>query len=200
MKILFLKITVVFFVLFAFSCKPKIDNAETKTIDSLLLALDKAEVNLESINFEKLEEAAKTAKENLEKIKPLIVDTLNRDKIFLMSNYGIVAGEEAEEETESSSAKKSTDYNEEREAFIEKELKLCIKQLKSLKNDFSKGDMDLPTFKKYFEVEKQKTLQIILFIEMEKNSCSHRQALFNSLQPLILKFMDSLQTASSKYK
>ena len=27
----------------AFSCKPKIENAETKTIDSLLTALDNAE-------------------------------------------------------------------------------------------------------------------------------------------------------------
>jgi hypothetical protein len=60
--------------------------------------------------------------------------------------------------------------------------------------------MDLQTFKKYFQIEKAKSEQIILFIEMEKNSSAHRQALFDSLHPLILKFMDSLQTASNKNK
>jgi hypothetical protein len=72
--------------------------------------------------------------------------------------------------------------------------------LKNLKGDFKKGEMDLQTFKKYFQIEKAKSEQIILFIEMEKNSSAHRQALFDSLHPLILEFMDSLQTASNKNK
>jgi hypothetical protein len=197
---LFLKTALLIMVSLAFSCKPKIENAETKTIDSLLTALDNAEEKLETINFEKLEEAAHTAKENLEKIKPLIVDTLKRDKIFLMSNYAIVSGEEGEEGGAESNPNKKEDYEEEREKYIEKEVKLCIKQLKNLKGDFKKGEMDLPTFKKYFEIEKGKAEQIMLFIEMEKNSTSHRLALFDSLHPLILKFIDSLQTASSKNK
>jgi hypothetical protein len=184
----------------AISCKSKIENAETKTIDSLLTALDEAEEKLEHIDFEKLEKSAFIVNENLEKIKPLIVDTLSRDKIFLMSNYAIVCGEEGEEEGAESNAKKSENYKDERERYIEKEVSLCIKQLKNLKGDFKKGEMDLQTFKKYFQIEKAKSEQIILFIEMEKNSSAHRQALFDSLHPLILKFMDSLQTASNKNK
>jgi hypothetical protein len=184
----------------AISCKSKIENAETKTIDSLLTALDVAEGKLEHIDFEKLEKSAFIANENLEKIKPLIVDTLSRDKIFLMSNYAIVSGEEGEEEGAESNAKKSENCKDERERYIEKEVSLCIKQLKNLKGDFTKGEMDLQTFKKYFQIEKAKSEQIILFIEMEKNSSAHRQALFDSLHPLILEFMDSLQTASNKNK
>jgi hypothetical protein len=195
---LFLNIAIVFFVSIVFSCKSKIENADTKTIDSLLIALDEAEEKLESINFEKLEESAHAVKENLEKIKPLITDTLNRDKVFLMSNYSIVSG--TEEEEEEGNTNKKEDYKEEREKYIEKEVGYCIKQLKNLKSDFAKGEMDLPTFKKYFEIEKEKSLQIISFIEIEKNSSSHRQALFDSLHPLVLKFIDSLQTASSKNK
>jgi hypothetical protein len=195
---LFLNIAIVFFVSIVFSCKSKIENADTKTIDSLLIALDEAEEKLESINFEKLEESAHTVKENLEKIKPLITDTLDRDKVFLMSNYSIVT--RTEEEEEEGNTNKKEDYKEEREKYIEKEVGYCIKQLKNLKSDFAKGEMDLPTFKKYFEIEKEKSLQIISFIEIEKNSSSHRQALFDSLHPLVLKFIDSLQTASSKNK
>jgi hypothetical protein len=184
----------------AISCKSKIENAETKTIDSLLTALDVAEGKLEHIDFEKLEKSAHIVNENLEKIRPLIVDTLNRDKIFLMSNYAIVSGEEGEEEGESNKANKSNEYNEKREKYIEKEVVFCKKQLKNLKNDFAKGEMDLASFKKYFEIEKAKSEQIILFIEMEKNSSEHRLALFDSLHPLMLKFIDSLQTASNKTK
>ena len=194
----FLNIALVFFVSIVFSCKSKIENADTKTIDSLLIALSEAEEKLESIDFEKLEESAHTAKENLEKIKPLVTDTLNRDKIFLMSNYAIVSG--TEEEEEEGNTNKKEDYKEEREKYIEKEVGYCIKQLKNLKSDFAKGEMDLPTFKKYFEIEKVKSLQIISFIEIEKHSSSHRQALFDSLHPMVLKFIDSLQTASSKNK
>ena len=174
---LFLNIAIVFFVSIVFSCKSKIENADTKTIDSLLIALDEAEEKLESINFEKLEESAHTVKENLEKIKPLITDTLNRDKVFLMSNYSIVT--RTEEEEEEGNTNKKENYKEEREKYIEKEVGYCIKQLKNLKSDFAKGEMDLPTFKKYFEIEKEKSLQIISFIEIEKNSSSHRQALFD---------------------
>ena len=38
------------------------------------------------------------------------------------------------------------------ERYIEKEVSLCIKQLKNLKGDFTKGEMDLQTFKKYFQI------------------------------------------------
>jgi hypothetical protein len=197
---LFFKIALVLLTTFAFSCKPKIENAETKTIDSLLMELDNAEEKLESIDFEKLEQSAHTAQENLEKIKPLVVDTLNRDKIFLMSNYAIVSGEEGEEGGGEANNAKKEDYNEAREKYIEKEVTFCKKQLKNLKSDFTKGDMDLANFKKYFAIEKDKAEQIILFIEMEKNSSTHRQALFDSLHPVILKFIDSLQTAANKKK
>jgi len=200
MKSLSSKIIIILVVSFTFSCKQKIENAETKTIDSLLIALDDAEHKLESIDFEKLEESAHTAKENLEKIKPLITDTLNRDKVFLMSNYAIVSGEEGEEEGESSNANKKEDYEDQREKYVEKEITFCKKQLRNLKSDFASGEMDLPTFKKYFEIERDKAAQIILFIEMEKNSSIHRQALFDTLHPLILKFMDSLQTAEVNKK
>ena len=195
------KISLIFILNLAvlfFSCKSRIENVQTKTIDSLLVALNNAEETLEKIEFEKLEESAKIAAQNLEKIKPLILDTLNRDKVFLMSNYAIVGGEEEEEEMETGGKAKGDDYEEVREKYIEKELELCKKQLKNLKNDFSKGEMDEPTFKKYFEVEKDKSLQIISFIEMEKNSHAYRLALFDSLHPLILKFLDSLQTVSIK--
>ncbi len=198
---LFKSIIALFLIVsFTLSCKSKIENAETKTIDSLLTALDEAEEKLEHIDFEKLEKSARIAKENLEKVKPLVVDTLNRDKLFLMSNYAIVSGEEGEEEGAESNASKSENYKEERERYIEKEVTLCIKQLKNLKGDFTKGEMDFPTFKKYFEIEKAKSEQIMLFIEMEGNSSAYRQALFDSLHPLMLKFIDSLQTAASKNK
>jgi hypothetical protein len=188
------------FATLTFSCKSKIENAETKTIDSLLIALNDAEEKLESIDFEKLEKSAHTAKENLEKIKPLVTDTLNRDKVFLMSNYAIVSGEEGEEEGESSRSNKKADYEDERERYVEKEVSFCKKQLRNLKSDFASGEMDFPTFKKYFEIERDKSIQIITFIEMEKNSSIHRQALFDTLHPLILKFIDSLQTAAVNKK
>lgn len=194
------KIILGIFLLYMGGCKPKVENLQTKTIDSLLVALDQAEEKLEKINFEKLEKSAHTVKENLEKIKPMIVDTLNRDKVFLMSNYAIVAGEEGEEEGEKGQADKESDYEEVREKYIEKELTFCKKQLKNLKNDFSKGEIDENTFKKYFEVEREKSLQIISFIEMESNSSEHRIALFDTLHPLILKFIDSLETATNKKK
>ena len=197
---LFLKIALIFIATFTFSCKPKIENVETKTIDSLLLALDEAEQKLETIDFEKLEESAHIAKQNLEKIRPLIVDSLSRDKIFLMSNYAIVSGEEGEEEHETTGAEKGSDYNEQREKYIEKEVVFCQKQLKNLKSDFVKEKMDFATFKKYFAIESEKAAQIILFIDMEKNSSTHRQALFDKLHPEMLKFMDSLQTATQKNK
>jgi len=189
-----------FIVVFLGSCKPKIENAQTKTIDSLLVALDQAEEKLETINFEKVEKYAQIVKENLEKIKPLIVDTLNRDKVFLMSNYAIVAGEEGEEEGEKGKVENDSDYEEVREKYIEKELTFCKKQLKNLKSDFTKGEMDANTFKNYFEVEREKSLQIISFIEIESNVCEHRQALFDTLHPLVLKFIDSLETVASKRK
>lgn len=191
-----IKLSFIFILGLCFSCKSKIENTDTKTIDSLLVALDQAESLLEEIDFEKLEKAAKTASENLEKIHPLIHDTLNKDKVFLMSNYAIVSGEEEEEEVDTKG--EGSDYEEVREKYIEKELEFCKKQLKNLKHDFSSGEMELANFKKYFEIEKEKSLQIISFIEMESNSHKYRQALFDSLHPLILKFMDSLQTAESK--
>jgi hypothetical protein len=196
------KLVISFFVIVSlvYSCKPKIENAQTKTIDSLLIALDVAEEKLEHIDFEKLEKSAHIAKENLEKIKPLIVDTLNRDKVFLMSNYAIVYGEEGEEGGEQSVKSNGKDYEDVREKYIEKEVAFCKKQLKNLKNDFTKGEMDLPTFKKYFDVENEKSLLIISFIEMESNSSEHRLALFDSLHPFILKFIDSLEIATSKNK
>lgn len=200
MKKLLYNIWLLTIVSLAFSCKPKVENAQTKTIDSLMVALNEAEEKLEHINFEKLEESAQIVKKNLEKINPLIVDTLNRDKVFLMSNYAIVAGEEGEEEGEAGGESKGGDYEEVREKYIEKELTFCKKQLKNLKSDFTKGEMDLATFKKYFEVEKEKSLQIISFIEIESNATEHRIALFDSLHPAILKFIDSLETANTKRK
>lgn len=177
------------------SCKSKIENAQTKTIDSLIVALEVAEESFEKIDFEKVEKAAQVANENLEKIKPLINDSLNRDKVFLMSNYAIVAGEEGEE---NEGRTKSEEYEEVREKYIEKELALCKKQLVNLKNDFSKGEMDEANFQKYFEIEKEKALQIILFVQKEAKVSAYRQELFDSLHPLILKFIDSLQTAPIK--
>lgn len=193
-------IAIIIFVSCCFSCKPKVENVETKTIDSLLIALDQAEEKLETIDFEKLEKSAHTVKENLDKIYPLIVDTLNRDKVFLMSNYAIIAKGAGEEEEENGEASKGGDYEEVREKYIEKEIAFCKKQLKNLKNDFSKGEMDLPTFKKYFEVERDKSLQIISFIEMEKNSHTYKLTLFDSLHPKILEFIDSLETVSKLKK
>ena len=60
-------------------------------------------------------------------------NSLSRDKIFLMSNYAIVSGEEGEEEHETTGAEKGSDYNEQREKYIEKEVVFCQKQLKNLK-------------------------------------------------------------------
>jgi ribosomal protein L16 Arg81 hydroxylase len=188
----------IFGVSILFSCGKKIENAETKIIDSLLTVLDNSEKMLEEIDFEKVEESAKIASENLEKIKPLINDTLNRDKVFLMSNYAIVCGEEEEE----GGAKKGegSDYEEVREKYMEKELELCKKQLKNLKHDFSSGEMDEASFKKYYEVEKEKALQIISFIAMESTSHTYRLSLFDSLHPLVIKLKDSLETAAANKK
>lgn len=177
------------------SCKSKIENAQTKTIDSLIIALENAEESIENIDFEKLEKSAKIAKENLEKIKPLIDDSLSRDKVFLMSNYAIVSGEEGEE---AEGHHNSEDYEEVREKYIEKELALCKKQLVNLKNDFSKGDMENSSFQKYYDIEKEKAFQILLFVQKETKVSAYRQELFDSLHPLITKFMDSLETVSIK--
>lgn len=192
----YIVITVTLFLLF--SCGSKIENAETRIIDSLLTVLDNSEKMLEEIDFEKMEESAKIADEELEKIKPLINDTLNRDKVFLISNYSIVSGEEEEE----GGGKKGegSDYEEVREKYMEKELELCRKQLKNLKHDFSSGEMDEASFKKYYEVEKEKALQIISFIAMESTSHTYRLALFDSLHPLVIKLKDSLETAAANKK
>jgi hypothetical protein len=180
------------------SCRSKKENAETRVIDSLLTVLDNSEKMLEEIDFEKLEQSAKIASHNLEKVKPLITDTLNRDKVFLMSNYAIVCGEEEEE----GGGKKAegSNYEEVREKYMEKELVLCKKQLKNLKHDFISEEMDETSFKKYYELEKEKALQIISFIAMESTSHIHRQAMFDSLHPLMVKMIDSLETAAKNKK
>ena len=185
-------------LLFDQSCKSHIEIAETKTIDSLLSALNKAEEKLSTINFDKLEEVIHTARQNTALIRSLQSDSLNQDKVFLMNNYAIVSGEKTGNDDSLSTINRIEEHNAQRSKFIEKEVDFCKKQLKNLKGDFESGQMDRTTFKKYYTIEKEKALQIISFIEIEKKSSTHRIAVFDSLHPVVLKFIDSLQHASTK--
>lgn len=198
MKIVFCNIFLLCLMLCGFSCKTHIENAETKSIDSLLSDLNKAEEKLNSIDYVKLEEAISTAKQSATVINSLPVDSLNLDKVFLMNNYAIVSGEKIIKEDTLSETNHNEEQYTQRSKFIEKEVGFCKKQLKNLKGDFESGQMDLTTFKKFYVVEKEKALKIISFIDMEKKSGTHRIAVFDSLHPLVLKFIDSLQHASSK--
>ena len=180
------------------ACKPGKENAGTLTIDSLLVQLDETMDALKSIDFEKIEHAKEVAEGNLRRFKPLINDSISRDKVFLMSNYAIISGEEGEEEETEKSDKKAEYTESERERYMEKEVELCIKQLKDLKHDFTKEKMNEVDFAKHLETERLKAMQVMLYIEMEKNSIDYRNLLFDSLNPLVIKFIDSLTLAQPK--
>jgi hypothetical protein len=157
-----------------FACKPKVENADVKTIDSLLVVLDKTEQRLKNINFQKLEEATQLANENIATIKALVIDSLSTENRLLLRNYTIVTGKVSD--TLFVQESNTDSYKKQRAAYIEKEINFCKKQLLNLKNDFGNGNMDLPSFKNYFKIEREKSLLIINFVDLEKKSFSHRIA------------------------
>jgi hypothetical protein len=181
-----------------FACKPKVENAEVKTIDSLLVVLDESEQRLKNINYEQLEEATQIVNKEIACVQPLLKDTLSISQQLMLNNYNIVSGKKSDSLAGQENSNDS--YKKVRATYIEKEINFCKKQLLNLKNDFSNGNMDATSFKKYFDVEKEKSLQIINFVSNEKNAASHRLAVFDSLHPLVLKLIDSLQIVAQKKK
>lgn len=181
-----------FFYLFS-SCKTNSENTQTKTIDSLILVLDETKRELEKIDFQKLQESAHIAAFSLEKLSPFKADSLRPDIATLINNYKIVINASSDSLKDTTAqADIQNNYENVRQKYIDRELDFCKKQLSNLKHDFLKNVVEPELFQKYFTEERQNAIQIIDFVSKEKNSVAHRQNIFNTLHPEIVRLTDSL--------
>lgn len=159
------------------------DPKVTTRIDSVMAVLDSTHAIAARIDFEKEEENAKKIKSDLEFIQNNFKDTLTKDMGFVLSDYrGIVAEEEEEQ-----------GGHENYEKMLKKELEYSRMQILNLKHDFEKTDIPAEDFKKYFESESTAVSKLHAFVLTKQAEFLKKEQQFNSLQPKVQAFIDSLK-------
>jgi hypothetical protein len=159
------------------------DSKVTARIDKILAKLDSSNQIVAGINFKKEKENAEKIEADLAFIQANFTDTLTKDMGFVLSDYRGIVAEEAEE------GGKMENY----EMMLKKELDYSKLQLLNLKHDIEKTDLSPEEFEKHFETESTSVSKLHAFVLNKQMEFQRKEKQFNSLQPQVQAFIDSLK-------
>jgi hypothetical protein len=156
---------------------------EIAMLDSLVLALEKAEGQFKSIDSEKVVKTYSALNELLEQTGELIKDTLKKEEAVLLSDFR--------------SIRKPLKEYKSRVTILKTEIGVTKDQLSHLSHDLRKGLMKEEDVDKNVQSEVTLAKTLLSSITIMASIIPQQLSKYDSLQPLVLNFVKTKQESNT---